>query len=54
LKDVEYAVRFARSLGVATPLGLAAEAIYRRLCAMGYAEINESKVIDACRAEPGG
>ncbi len=54
LKDVEYAVRFARSLGVASPLGLAAEAIYRRLCAMGYAEINESKVIDACRVEPAG
>ena len=50
LKDVEYAVRFARSLGVESPLGGAAEAGYRRLCAMGHGEVNESKVIEAYRA----
>jgi 3-hydroxyisobutyrate dehydrogenase len=50
LKDVEYAVRFARSLGVDSPMARAAEAVYRRLCAMGYGKMNESKVIEACRS----
>jgi len=49
LKDVEYALSFARTLGVASPFGAVAEQAYRRLCEMGYAQLNESKVIDACR-----
>jgi 3-hydroxyisobutyrate dehydrogenase len=51
LKDVEYAVRFARAIGVGTPFGAVAEGIYRRLCDMGYAKLNESKVIDVCRSQ---
>jgi 3-hydroxyisobutyrate dehydrogenase len=50
LKDVEYAVRFARTVGIGTPFGALAEDIYRQLCDMGYAKLNESKVIDVCRS----
>jgi 3-hydroxyisobutyrate dehydrogenase len=49
LKDVDYALRLASSLGMASPFGAVAEQAYRRLCEMGYARLNESKVIDACR-----
>jgi len=51
LKDVEYAVRFARAVGAASPFGALAEGIYRQLCDMGYAKLNESKVIDVCRSQ---
>jgi 3-hydroxyisobutyrate dehydrogenase len=50
-KDVEYGVRFARSLGMGSPFGAVAEAIYRELCARGYAQVNESKVIDVSRGQ---
>ncbi len=50
LKDVEYGLRFARSLGLGTPFGAVAEDAYRRLCAMGHAQINESRVIEVARA----
>jgi 3-hydroxyisobutyrate dehydrogenase len=49
LKDVEYAVRFARTLGIGTPFGTLAQSIYRQLCEMGHAQVNESKVIDVSR-----
>jgi hypothetical protein len=39
-------------MGVGSPFGSAAQSTYRSLCAMGHADLNESKVIDACRAEP--
>lgn len=48
-KDVEYAVRFARACGIASPFGNLAESTYRRLCELGYAKLNESKVIEVCR-----
>jgi 3-hydroxyisobutyrate dehydrogenase len=51
LKDVEYAVRFARAVGIGSPFGALAEDIYRQLCDMGYAKLNESKVIDVCRSQ---
>jgi 3-hydroxyisobutyrate dehydrogenase len=50
LKDVEYAVRFARAVGIDSPFGALAEGIYRQSCAMGYARLNESKVIDVLRS----
>jgi 3-hydroxyisobutyrate dehydrogenase len=50
-KDVEYALRFARAIGIGSPFGALAERVYRQLCDMGYAEVNESKVIDVCRAQ---
>jgi 3-hydroxyisobutyrate dehydrogenase len=52
LKDVEYALRFAREIGIGSPFGALAQGIYRQLCDMGYAHFNESKVIDVCRAQP--
>jgi len=52
LKDVEYGLRFAREIGIGSPFGAIAERIYRQLCNMGHAHLNESKVIDASRAQP--
>ena len=49
LKDVEYALRLARALGVATPFGDASRDAFERLCQMGYAAANESKVIEVAR-----
>jgi 3-hydroxyisobutyrate dehydrogenase len=53
LKDVEYGVRFARATGIGSPFGALAERIYRQLCELGHDGVNESKVIDVCRAQPG-
>jgi len=52
LKDVEYGVRFAQGIGMGSPFGTVAEDIYRRLCEMGHADVNESKVIDVSRKSP--
>lgn len=52
LKDVEYALRFARELGIGSPFGALAEKLYRQLCDMGHAHVNESRIIDASRAQP--
>ena len=49
LKDVEYALRLARSLGVPQEFGEVAAGIYRRLCSAGFAADNESRVIDLVR-----
>jgi 3-hydroxyisobutyrate dehydrogenase len=54
LKDVEYALRFARATGIGSPFGSLAGRIYRELCDRGYATTNETSVIDVCRAEPPG
>jgi 3-hydroxyisobutyrate dehydrogenase len=51
VKDVEYGVRFARAIGIGSPFGALAEGIYRQLCDMGYAKVNESKVIEVCRSQ---
>jgi 3-hydroxyisobutyrate dehydrogenase-like beta-hydroxyacid dehydrogenase len=45
-------VRFAKAVGVGSPFGSVAESTYRKLCAMGCGDLNESQVIDACRAAP--
>jgi 3-hydroxyisobutyrate dehydrogenase len=52
LKDVSYGVQFAHALGIQSPFGAVAEGIYRRLCDMGHANVNESKVIEVCRTQP--
>jgi 3-hydroxyisobutyrate dehydrogenase-like beta-hydroxyacid dehydrogenase len=51
LKDVEYAVRFGRGTGIGSPFGALAARLFRQLCEMGYAQINESKIIDVCRSQ---
>jgi 3-hydroxyisobutyrate dehydrogenase len=53
LKDIDYGLHFARKIGIGSPFGATAQGIYRQLCEMGHAELNESKVIDACRAQSG-
>jgi 3-hydroxyisobutyrate dehydrogenase len=49
LKDVEYALQLARGLGIATPFGDVSRDAFERLCEMGYATANESKVIQVAR-----
>lgn len=50
LKDVEYALQFARKLGAASPFGELAAGFLRQLCAQGDAQANESKVFEVLRA----
>jgi 3-hydroxyisobutyrate dehydrogenase-like beta-hydroxyacid dehydrogenase len=50
LKDIDYALRLARQLGVRHELGAAAEALYRRLIDLGFGHENESRIIDAVRS----
>lgn len=53
LKDVEYALALADSLGVGAPFAAAARAAYRRLVELGGGADHEARVIDVARdAEP--
>jgi 3-hydroxyisobutyrate dehydrogenase len=52
LKDIDYGLRFAREIGIGSPFGALAQGIYRRLCELGFSQVNESQVIDVCRAQP--
>jgi 3-hydroxyisobutyrate dehydrogenase len=49
LKDVDYALRLADSLGVATPFGAAARDAFARLVALGAGADDESRVIEVAR-----
>jgi len=49
LKDVDYALRLARKLGVSSDFGEVAERLYRKLCERGFATDNESRIIDIVR-----
>jgi 3-hydroxyisobutyrate dehydrogenase-like beta-hydroxyacid dehydrogenase len=49
LKDTEYALRLARSAGVATPFAELAADTFRALRLAHPGEVNESKVIDVAR-----
>jgi 3-hydroxyisobutyrate dehydrogenase len=49
LKDIEYALRLAKKLGVDCPFGNVAADLYRKLCAQGGGRDNESRIIDALR-----
>jgi 3-hydroxyisobutyrate dehydrogenase len=54
LKDIEYALRLARRLGVSHEFGAAAERLYRHALELGFANDNESRIVDAVRpARPG-
>jgi hypothetical protein len=50
LKDVEYALRFARKLGVASPFEDVSATLLRRLCDQGDADANESKIFEVLRS----
>lgn len=49
LKDVEYALRLAETLGVATPFGDAAREMLRRVIEQGGGAEHEARVIDVAR-----
>jgi 3-hydroxyisobutyrate dehydrogenase len=49
LKDIDYALRLAKKLGVKCPFGEVASEVYQRLCDSGFAADNESRVIDIFR-----
>jgi len=49
LKDVDYALRLADSLGVATPFGDAARQAFARLVALGARDDHEARVIEVAR-----
>jgi len=49
LKDVDYALRLANSLGVATPFGDAAREAFARLVALGARDDHEARVIEVAR-----
>jgi 3-hydroxyisobutyrate dehydrogenase len=51
LKDVDYALKFARRLGVGSPFGRLAASQLRRLCDLGYTHANESKIIEVARLQ---
>jgi 3-hydroxyisobutyrate dehydrogenase len=52
LKDIEYALALARTLEIGSPFGVVAARIFSRLCALGYAQANESEVIEVARQQP--
>jgi 3-hydroxyisobutyrate dehydrogenase len=52
LKDIDYALRLADTLGVAAPFGAAAREAFARLIALGGAADHESRVIEVARATP--
>jgi 3-hydroxyisobutyrate dehydrogenase len=51
LKDIEYALRLARKLGVSGEFGAVAATFYRRLCEHGFGRDNESRIIDVIRGK---
>jgi len=51
-KDVDYALRLARKLGLGTPFGQCAAQVYQQLCAQGFALKNESAILEIARRQP--
>jgi 3-hydroxyisobutyrate dehydrogenase len=51
LKDVEYALRFARITGLGTPFGELAGRQFRELIELGHGQVNESRIVDVARAQ---
>jgi len=51
LKDLEYALRLARKLGLSGEFGSVAATLYRRLCEHGFGQDNESRIIDVVRGK---
>lgn len=49
LKDVDYALRLARKLGISVPFAAVASDAYTHLCELGHASSNESKIIEVAR-----
>lgn len=51
LKDVDYALRLAHKLGIGAPFGTTARDAYAKLCDLGCAHNNESKIIEVARLQ---
>ncbi|MET0533948.1 MAG: NAD(P)-dependent oxidoreductase [Steroidobacter sp.] len=51
LKDVRYALDLAAKLGLGAPFGAVAGDAYEQLCRLGFAQQNESKIIEVARAQ---
>lgn len=51
VKDIEYALRLARELGVGSPFGELARRQFKRLIEMGHGAANESLVLAVARGE---
>ena len=51
LKDVSYALDLARELGMRAPFGQVAAGQLQQLIDSGYAQVNESKIIEVARQE---
>lgn len=49
LKDIDYALRLADKLGAECAFGQVASRLYRELCDRGFANENESRIIDLLR-----
>ncbi len=49
LKDIDYALRLARRLGVRSEFGDVAERLYRQACERGFSFENESRIVDIVR-----
>lgn len=49
-KDVEYALRLYLGMDMHSALGTAAAGHYQKLCALGYADSSESRIIEVFRA----
>lgn len=52
LKDVNYALQLARTLGIGSPFGSLAATAFRQLCESGAQGENESAVIEVARTQP--
>jgi len=50
LKDIDYALRLAESLGVSTPFGAAAREAFAQLVALGAGADHEARIIEIARA----
>jgi 3-hydroxyisobutyrate dehydrogenase len=51
LKDIDYALRLARKLGVSGEFGMVAASYYRRMVDAGLGRDNESRIIDTVRGK---
>lgn len=51
LKDVRYAMQLADKLGLGAPFGTLASDAYAQLCKLGFAQANESKIIEVARVQ---
>src|SRR6267378_865657 len=52
LKDVEYALELGQKFEIGSPFGMLAGRVFRELCDLGYAQANESKVVEVAKRQP--